>query len=255
MSSFRDRFLTPKVARTITSPSAIISAGVGASAGILLISNPLGAVALAAAAFAVRVLAAVPRNPKSQHIDTHGLSEPWRSLLGEVIDAGRRFDRALASVQAGPLKERLGTIGERLKTGVAEAGRIAHAGQQLSAGRAQIDTNRIEAELAVASSGDRTPRSEQTISAIKAQLASAERLDATIAETFDKLRLLDARIDETVTRTIELSVSQSDGDDLAGLGPEVEAIVNDLEALRQAVEETNNPVVPRARPDSSGGPL
>ncbi|MGB3411483.1 MAG: hypothetical protein WBA45_09810 [Microthrixaceae bacterium] len=245
MPSFRDRFLTPRVARAITSPSAILAAGVGASVGILASLNPIGIVGLAVAAFAGRVLAAVPRSPKRRKVDVHGLGEPWRGLLTEVIDAGQRFDRALSAVEPGPLKERLSLIGGRLRTGIDEARRIAHAGQQLSAGRAQIDTDRIRTELSTATSGVRTPRSEQTIHAIEAQLSSAERLDATIAETYDKLRLLDARIDETVTRTIELSVSQSDTDDLGGLGPEVESIVNDLEALRLAVEETNTPAAPR----------
>ena len=63
----------------------------------------------------------------------------------------------------------------------------------------------------------------------------------TIGDTYDQLRLLDARIDELVTRTVELSVSQASTDDLGGLGglgAEVDSIVNDMEALRQAVEET-----------------
>ena len=86
----------------------------------------------------------------------------------------------------------------------------------------------------------RTERSAQTIAAIEAQLASAERLDATIHDTYDRLRLLDARIDETVTRTVELSVTQSDPDAIGGLGDEVESIVDDMEALRQAVEESRS---------------
>jgi hypothetical protein len=63
-------------------------------------------------------------------------------------------------------------------------------------------------------------------------------MDRTIADAYDRLRLLDARIDETVTRTIELSVTQTDVEALAGLGAEVDSIVGDMEALRQAVDET-----------------
>ena len=81
-------------------------------------------------------------------------------------------------------------------------------------------------------------RSGQTIAAIEAQLAAAERMDVTIADAYDRLRLLDARIDETVTRTVELSVSQTDDGSVAGLGVEVDSIVGDMEALRQAIEET-----------------
>jgi hypothetical protein len=240
MSSFRDRFLTPKVARAITSPSAIVLAGAGASAAILIGLGPIGAVALGAAAFAGRVLAAVPRATKRPGINPRELQEPWRGLVQEILDASRRFDRALQGVRPGPLRERLGELGDRLTTGVDEAWRIASAGDQLAAGRRQIDTARVHAELNQARSMPHTDRSEQTIAAIEAQLASAARLDATINDTYDRLRLLDARIDETVTRTVELSVTQTDADSLGGLGDEVESIVDDMEALRQAVEESRS---------------
>ena len=74
---------------------------------------------------------------------------------------------------------------------------------------------------------------------MQAQLDSAERLDQTIYDTYERLRLLDARLDETVTRTVELSVTQTDTSDLGGLDTEVESIVTEMEALRQAVEETD----------------
>src|SRR5690606_18367802 len=105
--SFRDRFLTPGVARVITSPSAIVLAGAGASAAILIGLGPIGAVGLGAAAFAGRVLAAVPRAPKRPGINPRQLDQPWRGLIEETLDAARRFDTALAGVRPGPLRERL----------------------------------------------------------------------------------------------------------------------------------------------------
>jgi len=253
MSTFRDRFLTPKVARVITSPSAIVLAGVGASVAILVGLGPIGAVALGVGAYAGRVLAAVPRATKRPGINPRELDEPWRDLVQQILDASRRFDRALQGVQTGPLRDRLQQLGERLETGVDEAWRIAQAGQQLGAGRRQIDTTRIHVELQQARTGPQTERTGQTVAAIEAQLASAARLDATIHDTFDRLRLLDARIDEMVTRTVELSVTQADTEDLGGLGDEVEAIVDDMEALRQAVEETrrSTPTLPLGDQDRS----
>jgi hypothetical protein len=245
MASFRDRFLTPKVARAITSPSGILLAGAGASAAILIGLGPIGAVVLGAGAFAGRVLAAVPRAPKRPGINPKELDEPWRGLVQQILDASQRFDRALSGVQAGPLLDRLRQLGERLETGVDEAWRVARAGQQLGAGRRQIDTAQIHAELQRARSAPRTERTDQTIAAIQAQLDSAQRLDATINDTYDRLQLLDARLDEMVTRTVELSVTQTDPDAIGGLGDEVESIVDDMEALRQAVEETRgNAVLP-----------
>src|SRR5690606_13959759 len=127
------------------------------------------------------------------------------------------------------------------------------AGNSLPNGRDQIDTDRILEELHRAESGPHTTRSEPTIAAIRSQLAAAERLDHTIADTYDRLRLLDARIDETVTRTIELSVTQTDTDDLGGIGAEVESIVGDMEALRQAVEETRRSTPGTGLPSTGTG--
>ncbi len=238
MASFRDRFLTPKVARAITSPSAIVATGAGAAVGILAFGSPIGAVVLAIGAFAARVLAAVPRAPTRSNIDARGLSEPWRELVQDILDARRRFDRTLAGVAPGPLRERLEHLGTRLDRALDEGFRAGSAGHQLSQGRRQIDTSQLLAELQAETNSARTGRSEQRAAAIQAQLDSATRLDRTINDTYDRLRLLDARIDETVTRAVELSVTQQDPAELGGLGAEVESIVGDMEALRLAVEET-----------------
>lgn len=240
MASFRDRFLTPGVARAITSPSAILATGAGAAAGILAFGNPVGAVALGIGAFAVRVLTAVPRAPRREGVDLRLLEDPWRPIMAEIIDADQRFDRSVKSIQPGPLRDRIAELGDRLGTAVDEAWKTARAGQALTSARRQIDGGRIHAELAAARTAAPTARSAQTIAAIEAQLAAAERMDITIADAYDRLRLLDARIDETVTRTIELSVSQTDTDALSMLGDEVDSIVGDMEALRQAVEETHS---------------
>ncbi|MEI7886749.1 MAG: hypothetical protein WCJ04_05080 [Actinomycetes bacterium] len=238
MPSFRDRFLTPQVARAITSPSAILVTAAGASAAILVGLGLPGVVLLGAGAFAARVLASVPRNSARPRISPKSLIDPWQSLMVGILDARKRYRSALKAMQAGPLKDRLGELGERLESGVDEAWTIAQAGNQLSLGRKQINSDTITAELQQAQTTAHTGRSDQTIQALQAQLSSAQRLDLTISDTYDQLRLLDARIDEMVTRTVELSVSQATTDDLGGLGAEVDSIVNDMEALRQAVEET-----------------
>jgi hypothetical protein len=237
--SFRDRFFTPRVARATTSPSAILATGAGAAVGILAFANPIGAVVLGLGAYAARVLAAVPRAPERPATDVRGLVDPWRGLMQGVLDARRRYDKAIASVQAGPLRDRLGEVGTRLDTAVDDAGRIARAGNTLSEGRAQIDVVAVRAELDAARAAPRTERSDATVQAISAQLESAERLDRTIYDTYDRLRLLDARLDETVTRTVELAVTQADAREVGGIGSEVDAIVSEMESLRLAVEETD----------------
>lgn len=238
MTSFRDRFFTPQVARAITSPSAILATGAGVSVGILSGLGVVAPVALGAAALAARVLLAVPRAERAT-IDTKNLGEPWKSLLTEIVASGERFHKAAAGMQDGPLKARLADLGESLSTAIADAARVAHAGNQLSGARSQIETGRVQQELFYARSEPASPRRDQTIAALEAQLASAARIDQTTRETYEQLRLLDARIDEMVARSVELSVSQTAGDDLSGLGKEAEAIVSDMESLRVALEETH----------------
>ena len=54
-----------------------------------------------------------------------------------ILDARKRYGAALKGMQDGPLKERLGELGERLESGVDEAWTIAQAGNQLLALQAQ----------------------------------------------------------------------------------------------------------------------
>ena len=238
MASFRDRFLTPKVANAMTSPSAIVAVGAGAAVAIAVGLGPIGAVAIGAGAWAARVLAAVPRNATTPTVSPRQLQEPWRQTLAGVHAARRRFDEAMRGLRPGPLRERLGDLGGRLDVAVAEAGRVAAAGNALQHGRRRIDTNGLQLELAQARAMPPSPGNDQVIAALEAQVASATRLDATIQTTWNRLRVLDARIDESVTRTVELAATQQESDELGGLDTEINSIVDEMEALRQAIEET-----------------
>ncbi|MFZ4668827.1 MAG: hypothetical protein ACOYML_05975 [Microthrixaceae bacterium] len=238
MASFRDRFLTPKVANAMTSPSAIVAVGAGAAVAIAVGLGPIGAVAIGAGAWAARVLAAVPRNRSVATVNPRQLQEPWRQSLAGVHAARRRFDEAMTGLRAGPLRERLNELGSRLDVAVAEAGRVAAAGNALQHGRRRIDTNSLQQELAQARAMPPSPGNDQVIAALEAQFASATRLDTTIQTTWNRLRVLDARIDESVTRTVELAATQQEGDELGGLDTEINSIVGEMEALRQAIEET-----------------
>ena len=234
--SFRDRFLTPPVARAITSPSGILLAGVGASAAIL-VGLPVAAIlGIGAAAWAARVAAAIPRDSAdAQHIDPFALQDPWRTFVRSAQQARRKFDTAVSGARPGPMRERLTEIGDRLDDAVDECWRVARQGQALSDARSQLDTKDAQRELA--SLDPSSPSHGKTAEALQAQIASAQRLEATANDARDRLRLLDARMDEAVARAVELSVEGGDAD-LTGLGTDVDGLVGDMEALRQGLEET-----------------
>lgn len=239
--SFKDRFLTPRVARAMFSPSAILLAGAGASVAIATGLPLVVAPVAAGAAWAARVLAAVPRNRPTERIDPFALPEPWRHFVVEALKAQVRYQQTVAGAEPGPVRERLVVIGSRIDVGVQEAWRIARRGSQLVDARAAIDADAARRELA-ALEGSTVAGSaaERTAEALGSQIDTAQRLDATIAEVRSQLQLLDARLDESVARATELSVRIGAVDELAPVGADVDDLVREMEALRVALEEATD---------------
>jgi hypothetical protein len=235
--SFRDRLFTPKVANAMMSPGGILLAGAGAAAAILAGAPLVLAAGVGAVAWGGRVLASMPKN--TERPQPNQLSEPWRGYAQQAQDAKKRFDAVVSSVPAGPLRSRLETLSARLDDGVDESWRIARRGHEIVAAIGQIDTVAAQAELddlrrsAAAEGGAAVT---QTIKALEAQIASAERLATLAQKSRDRLRLLDARFDELLARTVEVSVGSGDSE---GLGADVDELVNELESLRVAMEETD----------------
>lgn len=238
--SFRDRFFTPRVAEAIMSPLGILLAGVGTAAGILVGLPVVAAAGIGIAAWGGRVLAAVPRGVPSNRVAPSTLSEPWRSYGIQAEESKRRFDHVVQSVSPGPLRQRLELLSGRLDEGVDEACRIARRGHEISTAIGEIDTVTAGAELAdlrrQLGPDDPSPAQAQTIEALEAQLASAQRLTALADRSRDRLRVLDARFDELLARTVEVSVGSGDTD---VLDQDVDGLVNELEALRIAMDEAD----------------
>jgi hypothetical protein len=251
-TSLRDRFLTPRVARAMTSPLGILLAGAGAAAGIVAL-GPVGGVVGAAVAWGGRVLAAVPRAPAGPDIQPRTLGQPWRSYVERAQASQRRFDAAVRRARAGPLADRLAQIGDRVGTGVEESWEVAQRGHSLAEARRQIDVDAIVGDLKTTRRVLDNPASGEpgrefnretyarTAEALGAQLASARRLEDVITRADAELRLLDARLAEAVTRAIELSAHAGDANDLGRLGDDVDGVVSEMEALRQALDEAGRP--------------
>lgn len=236
--SFRDRLLTPKVANAMMSPGGILLAGAGAAAAILAGAPLAIAAGLGALAWGGRVLVAMPSNPSRPDAgNLSNLSEPWRGYAQQAQDAKKRFDTVVASVPAGPLHDRLQRLSGRLDDGVDESWRIAKRGHEIVGAIGKIDTAAAEAEIEeLRRSGASTGPQADTVKALEAQLASAHRLTSLAQRSRDRLRLLDARFDELLARTVEVSVGSGDSE---GLGADVDDLVTELETLRVAMEETD----------------
>lgn len=244
--AFRDRFFTPQVARAIMSPLGILLAGAGAAAGILAGLPIAAAAALGAVAYGVRVAVAIPRPRSGPAIDPFALKEPWRHFVQDAQQARNRFDAAVRGTRAGPLQERLAEIGDRVETGVREVWEVARQGHAFERAIGHLDVRRTEAELHQVEQNAGQPWAagtnlERTAEALRSQLASAQRMQTTVVRAADTLHLLNAQLDEAVARAIELSVTANDVSDLEALGTDVDGVVHEMEALRQALQDTEGP--------------
>lgn len=240
--SFRDRFFTPPVAKAIMSPLGILLAGAGAAIGIVVGLPVAGVVAVGGAAWAARVAVAVPRDAKGDRIDPFALGEPWRRFVSDALGAQKRFSEAVHRADPGPLRDRMAEIGQRIDQGLDDCWRVAQRGFALADARGHINTTGAQRELDDVKSEFTGPTSAdspaaRTIQSLQAQLASAARMDGVIKDTRDRLRLLNARLDEAVARAYELSVQADDVADLTGLSDDVDGVVGDMEALREGLDE------------------
>lgn len=243
--SFRDRFFTRPVARAITAPSGILLGG-AVAAGAILAGVPVTvAIALAAIVWGAKVLWSVPRFGRRERIDPFTLQEPWRRFVQEALQARNRFDEVVTRTRSGPLRDNLARVGTRIEAAVDECWQIAKRGQALGRARRGIDVVEIDRQLAqVAGAGPTDPAAARVTESLVAQRATAERLDRVIQDAHTELRMLDARLDEAVARTIELSAQAGTDATIAGLGADVDSLVIEMEALRQAMDETSRAARP-----------
>jgi hypothetical protein len=240
--TLRDRFFTPKVARAIVAPSGILLAVVVAVVAIVAGLPIVAGVLLGVAAWAVKVALAIPRSPRAERIDPFTLQEPWRRFVQEALQARNRFDETVHGLPGGPLRDRLDDVAQRMHTGVQESWLIAQRGQALVRARRGIDVASIERKRAALTPEDEAdPNQALVAKSLDQQKATAERLDRVISQAGGQLRVLDARLDEAVAQVLELSTQSVTSTSVGTLGTDVDNLVTEMEALRQAMDETQGP--------------
>ena len=241
--SFRDRLLTQRGARAITSPVGILAGVVMAVVAVVLGLPVWAAVLLGLAVWALNGWRLLPRAPRPERIDPFTVQEPWRRFVQDALQARNRFAEAVTRVQPGPLRDRLDEIGQRMQTGVDECWQVARRGQALARARRGIDLADVDRRLAAADrpadAGEPGSSQAAVLESLRVQRATAERLDEVIDGAEAQLRLLVARLDEAVVRTLELSAHAGAGTaGVRGLGEDVDSLVSEMESLRLALDET-----------------
>ncbi|HUR76573.1 MAG TPA: hypothetical protein VMZ22_01400 [Acidimicrobiales bacterium] len=178
----------------------------------MIIEAAVAVVVAAGALVATARARARRRGPRPERIDAFTLTDPWRSFVQDAQSAAARFDRIAESVDEGPLRDRLGNIDERVRDGVTACWRIAQSGHRL---------HKMVLEVADSNSDSLT------------------RMRSREAETRDKLAVLTKNLDEAVARAAELATGQYAG--LESVATDVDGVVSELEALRQALAEIDRP--------------
>ena len=228
------------MADALFKPSAVLLAGVGASAAILAGLGPL-AIPIGLAAWAARVAVALPKKRRRPRVDVRSLSPSWRGFVHDAMQAEDRFQRALRTTQPGPLRDRLAEVGQRIGDGVQEIWHVAQRGDQLEAAVRDLDVDGVARELDQAEAAVRQSPGhadlEATCRSLQEQLAAARRLRSLTDTTRERLTRLNAQLDEAVARAVELSLNVTDASRVAPLGTDVEGVVGELEALRQGLDE------------------
>ena len=223
----------------MTAPSSILLLGGVAAVGIVAAGPVVGAV-VGVGAYAGKVWSAIPRRGRREQIDPRSLRSPWRDYVQETQIAQARYQRVVEQAREGPLTDRLQQIGDRISDGVREAWGIAQRGQALEDGVHQLQVSDAQRELKrtlAEVQENPSPSNRQRLEALQSQVATAQRLQGVTRDAAERLRLLDARLDEAVARAVELSLS-GDAGRLTGLGSDVDDLVGEMEALRQALDET-----------------
>jgi len=234
---FRDRFFTPATAQAILSWRIALGIGVAVAMAVGGISIPL-AIGAGVALYGGLVFAAMPKTRRRQRIDPFVVGEPWRQYVQGAQRAAAKLHRTVQDTAAGPVRERLQTVAVKLDQGLDETWRIARRGDEIDGAVSRLDPTRLRSKLATLEleAGDQ-PGDEliAAIESVRSQLESTERLKAKSANTASKLRLTQTRLDELTARALEVSIGAGDTD---AYEHDVEDLVDELEGLRLALDET-----------------
>jgi len=140
----------------------------------------------------------------------------------------------------GPMRDRLQVVADHVAAAISECQQVAHEGQRLTEARARIDTAAVARQLGQLPTGgplEANPSLAQAARAFQAQLDTAERIDVEVTSTYNGLLLLNARLGEVGARMIELSARPEALKDVAAVDDDVESVVDQLVAIRQAFAE------------------
>jgi hypothetical protein len=253
------------VLRAAVSPWTVVltAVGVGSSVAGGLAVGPTIGVGILAWALGVAVTTVLARlrhrrGQKLEPIDPYGVPDPWRRFVRESLGAQAKFAQAVEQCRPGPLRDRLNEVGRRIDEAVRECWRVARLGAALDAALANVDPDQTSAELRRLQDERRkllasappasTEALDQTESALALRLQSGRRIQAAGQRATDRLRVVTAQLNEAVASAAEVSLGATDAVTTGSLAANIDTVVDEMEALRKALEETEAAPTPGSSP-------
>ena len=228
--SLRDRLYTPQTAKAVLSWRILLGIGVAAGSIFFGVAPALG-IPFGLVAYTASVSIAMPRD-KRVRIDPFAVQEPWRQFVQGAQRSAVKLHQTVEAVRAGPIHDRLASIVTKLDHGLDETWQIARRGHDIDQLVHRLEPAALRSKLEMLQQLGAT----EAIASVEGQLESVDRLKAQSSNTANTLRLAQTRLEELVARAAEVSVGAGDTD---AYEHDVEDLVVELEALRQAVQETH----------------
>jgi hypothetical protein len=169
-------------------------------------------------------------------VDPDALPPAFRAPVVDARRAHAQFAELVAGLADGPLRARLGELGERVDAGVLAIWRTASQAAAIDRVTASLDPQRVTAELKEARRRGADP---SVVEALQERFASVQRLLNSRDELGEKLPVLEARLATAVARAAELTLAtpQVVDRELARLSDEFDSLVVELDALHAATAE------------------
>jgi hypothetical protein len=270
------RYPSPSTVRAAVSPTAIAAAAIGVGIGVLA-QSLIVAVILGVGFWSVRMAAGVfvrrrrrrAAEPKPAQLDPWSVPEPWRQLLQEADNAQSRFNNAVKDWPPGPIRERLTDMQPRLWANVGDIGTIARRGAALSAwvsgvpatGRPtstqlaeQLRQTEAERQRLAGRSTSRDASLARTEEAIAAQIRAMHNASEAESVVLDRLRVVVARLDETVTSLLVLGAGGGEAQADSATAS-LDEINDEITALLRGLAEATGTSSAAVGPLSAPAPL
>lgn len=193
------------------------------------------------------------RRSTGPQIDPWALPEPWRGLVRDAVNAGRRFEVATASLAAGPLRDRVTALEPAVAKQVRDVWDAARRGAALTGGyppgtqrepASSLSRRLQELQQERASlrggSDPRTAELDRAEGALASQLREAKRSEATSAWLQDGLRSSIAGLEAAVRSLAELAsrpAGQPDEGEDFDLAKSIDYVRDELSALQAGLSE------------------